>query len=226
MKTFEGKLVLALNSWYENLESVEDTDFVKYEFAKNKFRTLYLKKTGEFLNITQRAQVVAFNKIAHGLSENFEFTDALLNEYLEWCFDNYDFFLKKRKGFNLNTIAHFAKEWDQDLLKFEYDAKVTYKDLKEVDVKENIFISFETYGIPFAATKLSTEVANDQRQLKQTIRTKLDTLTNTKEDLARLRNMLRSTVENGPYESGIMFHDYRLCFEDLFSYFPGEPWNQ
>ena len=105
---FEQALTVLLNHWYENLSPVDEQEKVVYEFSKNKFRNKYLAKTGEFLKITKRLETIQFNKICAGLSKNYPVDESLIDEYLEWCFDNYDFFMKKYKSFSLNSCANFG----------------------------------------------------------------------------------------------------------------------
>jgi hypothetical protein len=227
MKKFHQDLVSLLNDWRDNLEPINEDDFKKYEFAKNKFKTFYLKKTGEFLKISQRVETISFNKIAHALSKHYEVDNDLMNEYLEWCFDNYEVFLRKYKVFNLNCVASFASEWERGMLSFEENIKFSMKDLNSISVKNSsIFELFEIYGIPFVATKLFKEINGSKKNLENKIIEKLNTLTNNAEDLSRLRNMLRNTVENGPYSSEILLKDYKEKFNDLFQYFSGEAWTK
>ena len=226
MTNLDQSIINTVNNWYDNLTVIEESDYVKYEFSKNKFRDRYLSKTGEFLKISKRLEAVTFAKICKGLSANYELTEVLIDKYLDWCFDNYDFFVKKYKGFNLNSCAMFASEWKEDFLKFEFEEKTSLGDLETVEVKSNIFLSFEKYGIPLVATKLCREMNSDKSTLTDMIVKKLNGLTDTKEDLTRLRNMLRVSVENGPYPPDILLNNYRQVLSSLFMYFTNEPWSQ
>jgi hypothetical protein len=224
MKDFEKELIVILNDWYDNLEPVDESDFVKFTFAKNKFKNMYFKKVGEFLKISQRIETLYFNKIAQSLSLNHNFTEELLDEYLEWCFKNYDYINRKYKSFNLRTISLFAKDWDKELFNFEEDEKTTMKDLRDIVVSDNVFDAFELYGIPFSTTKLCSEINIPKSKLEPIIVSRLKSLTNSKDDLSRLKNMLRMTVENSPYSSEIIFKDYRIKLDEFFQYFLGETW--
>lgn len=221
--SFEKNLIQLLNDWYDNL-TLQESDYSRYTFAKGKFRERYLFKTGEFLKITRRTETVLFNRICAGLASNYEVTEDLIDQYLDWCFDNYEFFIKKYKAFNLNTCANYASEWNKQFLKFDFNDKISIEDLKDVDVKHNIFMSFEKYGIALAATKLQSDTNIHKAELKKMVVEKLNTLTKNKEGVNRLKNMLRITVENAPYPQSILFHDYSASLKDLFAYFKNEPW--
>lgn len=220
---FDQKIINILNNWYENL-TIEESDFEKFVYTKGKFRDRYLMKTGEFLKITKRLEAVMFNRICAGLSQNYDISEDLLDQYLDWCFENYDFFIKKYKAFNLINCASFAAEWKKDFLKFDFNDKVTIEDLKDIEVKTNIFLYFEKYGVVLACEKLSMELDTSSKKLIPVIIDKLKTLTNSKTDLMRLKNMLRATVENGPYPSSYAFSDYSKSLSELFYYFKSEPW--
>lgn len=225
MQDFERNLIIILNDWYDNLQPVEESDCVKYEFAKHKFRSFYLKKTGEFLKISQRTESAYFNRIASVLSKKYEVNDALMNQYLEWCFENYDIFLKKYSGFNLNSIALFAENWSPDLYKFEETEKPTLNSLNNIYVKDlNIFECFENFGIALTATKLSNELKIPKTIIENKIKEKLITLTTNQENLNRLKNMLRITVENAPYTSEVIFKNFKESLKEFFVYFTGELW--
>ena len=224
MNNLDQLIIEILNNWHDNLAPVDESDYVKFEFNKNKFRNKYLSRTGEFLKITKKIEAISFNKICSGLSANYTFTEKLLDQYLDWCFDNYDFFIKKYKTFNLNIIAQYAVEWDKNFLKFEDQSKITIKDLNTIEVHKNILNAFEIYGIPLAATKLAKEKSISFSDLKKIVLKKLNELTNSKQDLLKLKNMLRSTVENQPYSSELIFYDYIHSLSDLFIYFKNEPW--
>ena len=221
---FEQALTGLLNHWYENLSPVDEQEKVVYEFSKNKFRNKYLAKTGEFLKITKRLETIQFNKICAGLSKNYPVDESLIDEYLEWCFDNYDFFMKKYKSFSLNSCANFASDWTKDFLKFDFNNKITLHDLKDIEVHKSMFSYFEQYGVALVATKLQEEKQFDKDFLCNLITQKLKELTNTKEGLSKLKNMLRITVENAPYSPEILFSDYKSSLSDLFVYFGNEPW--
>ena len=224
MKQTEEKIINILNKWYDNLTPLEEEDFIKYEFTKTKFRTKYLMRTGEFLKITKRLEAITFNNICTGLSKNYTVTEDLLDQYLEWCFDNYDFFSKKYKGFSLASCAAFASEWDINFLNFKFADKLSLKDLDGLEVGKNIFYCFEKYGIALAATKLMQEKNADRKSLENVVIKKLESLTTNKEDLNKLKNMLRTTVENAPYSSEVLFWNYGNSFLELFLYFKNEPW--
>ena len=140
MTNLDQSILNTVNNWYDNLTVIEESDYVKYEFSKNKFKDRYLAKTGEFLKITKRLESITFAKICAGLSKNYELSEELLDKYLDWCFENYDFFVKKYKGFNLNSCAIFSSEWKEDFLKFDFEEKTNLGDLENVEVKQNIFL--------------------------------------------------------------------------------------
>jgi|694.fasta_scaffold05695_8 hypothetical protein len=223
-KKFEKDLINVLNNWHINLTPVSESDIQKYKYSKNKFRNLYLVKTGQFLKITQLCETVCFNRICDQLSKNYFFTEDLLNEYLEWCFTNYDFFLRKYNQFTLNDVVKFSGQWSRDFLDFEFESKTIYEDLANINVQSGIFLAFETYGIPFAATKLAEEKSTSGSVLCPKVMTKLKELTTSADNLSRLKNMLRVTVENGPYSSEILFNDYKNSLSEFFLYFKNEPW--
>jgi hypothetical protein len=222
-KHFEQSLVALLNNWHENI-SLQNEPIVAYEFSKNKFRNKYLEKTGEFLKITKRLETIQFNKICTGLAQNYELTESLIDEYLEWCFENYDFFIKKYKTFSLISCANFSSEWTKEFLKFDFASKTTLHDLSEIEVHKSMLHYFEKYGIPLVATKLQKEKNFDSKFLCDLIIKKLQELPNTKEGLSKLKNMLRITVENAPYSPEILFGNYKKSLADLFIYFGDEPW--
>lgn len=221
--SFEKNIIRILNDWYDNL-TIQESDYSTYTFTKGKFREKYLIKTGEFLKITKRTETVLFNRICSGLENNYEVTEELIDQYLDWCFDNYEFFVKKYKAFNLNSCASYASEWNKQFLSFDFNNKLTIEDLKDVEVKQSIFSSFEKYGVPLAATKLQSETKIQKAELKKTIIEKLSTLTKNKEGTNRLKNILRVTVENAPYAPSVLFSDYATSLKELFAYFKNEPW--
>ena len=135
-----------------------------------------------------------------------------------------DFFMKKYKSFSLNSCANFASDWTKDFLKFDFNNKITLHDLKDIEVHKSMFSYFEQYGIALVATKLQEEKQFDKDFLCNLITQKLKELTNTKEGLSKLKNMLRITVENAPYSPEILFSDYKSSLSDLFVYFGNEPW--
>jgi hypothetical protein len=225
MNQLEPVIIDVLNNWHDRLTLGEPVDCVKYEFSKNKFRDKYLKKTGEFLKITKRLESISFSKICYGLSKKHNLTEDLLDKYLDWCFENYDFFIKKYKQFTLNAVAEFAIDWNENLLKFEYDKKDTLEDLKNVEVHKNIYFYMEKYGIPLTASKLIQEKPFKKEDVKQAIIKKLNDFSNTKEDLNKMKNMLRNTVENGPYSPELLFSDYKDSLSKFFMYFTNEPWS-
>ena len=223
-KEFEKQLINVLNNWHLNLSPVSENDIQRYKFSKNKFRNKYLVKTGEFLKITNKCEAVCFNRICDQLSKTYVFSEDLLNEYLDWCFNNYDYFVRRYKQFTLNDCVKFSGEWRKELFDFDFESKTIYEDLADVNVQSGIFSAFETYGIPFAATKLAEEKKTSGSVLCEKILSKLHELTTTSENLSRLKNMLRVTVENGPYSSEILFNDYKNSLSEFFLYFKNEPW--
>lgn len=224
MNPLDSLILGIANNWYFTCEVSDETDFSKFEYNKNKFRDKYFKKTGEFLRITKRLEGYCFSKISYGLSLNYTFTEELLDQYIDWCFENYDFFAKKYKGFSLNAIVQFAPEWHKDFLKFKEDDKITMADLADVCVSDNVFYNFEKYGIPLAATKLCLEKEVQPKAMEPMIVAKLKDFLKTQDGLQRTGNMLRKTVENGPYSTQICFANYRNTLSELFQYFSNEPW--
>lgn len=222
----DGKIVNMVNNWYHGLNKIDkpEQDYVKYEISKNKFKKKYAARTGEFLKITQKLETLMFSKIQQGLSVNYVFSEPLLDEYLNWCFDNYDFFTKTYQSFTLNNIAAFSSQWKKDLFKFEFKTKTSFDDLKKINVSDNAIYNFEKFGLPFAATKLSEEKNVEKDKLSRVIEAKLQELTNTKNGLNSLKNIMRKTVENGPYEKDFMFYDYQKSLKKFFLYFTNEPW--
>jgi hypothetical protein len=220
----EKSILNVVNDWYQNLDQVEEQDYINYEFSSNKFRNLYLKKTGEFLKITKRVETICFKKICFGLSQNYEVDEKLLDEYLDWCFDNYDYFVKNFRQFSLSSCANFASEWNKDFLKFNFNDKITLGDLNEIDVHKNIYLYFEKYGIPLASTKLAIEKNISRQNTEKLVLSKISSLTDTKENTNKLKNMLRTTVENAPYTSETVFSNYEKDFKKLFVNFSSEPW--
>jgi len=226
MEYFEQNLIRVLNNWYNGLSDFADEEATaRYTFAKHKFKTFYLNKTGEFLKISQRTESAYFSKIADALSKKYTVDDALMNQYLEWCFENYDLFLKKYSGFNLNSILLFAENWSPDLYKFKEEKKLEICDLDGISIKDvGVFDCFENFGIALTATKLKIDLNATAPIIEKTIKEKLRTLTTKKEDLNRLKNMLRVTVENSPYSSEIIFRDFKESLKEFFIYFNGESW--
>lgn len=226
MEYFEKNLVRILNNWYNGLsDSVDEDTVARYTFAKHKFKTFYLNKTGEFLKVSQRTESAYFSKMADALSKKYVVSDELMNQYLEWCFENYDLFLKKYSGFNLNSISLFAENWSPELYKFEQEKKIEISDLDNISIKDvGVFDCFENFGIALTATKLKNDLRLTAPVIEKTIKEKLRTLTTNKEDLSRLKNMLRITVENSPYPSEIIFRNFKESLKEFFIYFSGEPW--
>jgi len=68
MNNLDNLIINIANDWHNNLTSFEEKDIVKYEFAKNKFRTKYLTRTGEFLKMSKSFETITFNKICSELS--------------------------------------------------------------------------------------------------------------------------------------------------------------
>lgn len=223
-KFLDQTILFIANNWYDNLTHIDECDHIKFECSKNKFRDRYLIKTGEFLKLTKKVETMCFKKIAFGLSENYEVDETLIDEYLNWCFDNYDFFIKEFKAFNLTNCANFSSEWTKDFLKFDFNSKFTLKDLDGIKISDSIFANFEKYGIPLCVTKLAEEKRLNEKQIKSIVLDKLETLTGNKNDLSKLKNMLRVTVENSPYTSEIIFNDIKKSFRKFFIYFNEEPW--
>ena len=217
-------ILFIANNWYENLNQIDENDQTSFEFSKSKFRDKYLKKTGEFLKLTKRVETICFKKIAFGLSSRYEVEESLIDEYLEWCFQNYDYFVKEYKAFNLTNIATFSSEWTKDFLNFNFNSKYSLNDLSDIEVNKSIFVCFEKYGIPLCVTKLAKEKNLKDSTIKELVLEKLKGLTNTKQDLLKLKNMLRVTVENSPYTSEIIFSDYEKSLKGFFIYFSEEPW--
>lgn len=227
MNDLDKVMLDLVNNWHINLSEVDSNELVKFEYSKDKFRNKYASKTGEFLKITKKLEAYLFSKICFNLSKNYDFSEKLLDEYLEWCFDNYDFFVKKYKAFNLNNITSFSSEWRKNLFNFiSSKEKISFDDLNNLSVSQNVFFYFEQYGIPFAATKFLKETKLNKTQLSNMILDKLDSLTNTKEGLNKLKNMIRNTVENGPYDQSFLFHNYKKDLEKIFKYFSNEPWSK
>ncbi len=224
VKNLDLTILNIVNTWYENIQYGDAPDLFNFDFSQKKFRDRYLQKTGEFLKISKRVETMSFKKICFDLSSNYTVDESLVDEYLEWCFDNYDFFVKKYGSFTLSSCAQFAGEWNKEFLKFDFNNKITLSDLKDVDVHKNVFLSFEKYGIPLCATKLLVEKSASEEKLVEAIIVKLNDLTNSKENLSKLKNMLRVTVENAPYSSEIILHNYEKKLRSLFMYFNSEPW--
>lgn len=225
MTELDRTILDIVNNWNRNLSfDTEESECVKYESHKNKFREKYMRKTGQFLQISKKIESCIFNKICHGLSQNYTFSEDLLDKYIDWSFDNYDFFVKQYKIFNLNSMSIFASEWKDDFLVFEDSKKVTYDSLSTIDISKGVFGYCEQFGIPFSVTKLSESHKGKKEDIKQIIYNKLLLMTKTNDGLNRLKNMLRTTVENGPYDKIYIFHDYRTSLRDLFKYFSKEPW--
>lgn len=223
MNYLDDTIIKIVNQWRDNLSEITEQDILKFDFSKNKFREKYLARTGEFVNLTKKMEAILFKKICLGLSENYEVTDKLLDEYLEWCFDNYDFFINKYKNFSLNSCANFSSQWTKEFLNFNFNDKVTLHDLENEQVSKNPYNYFEKYGIPLASTKLYQETHASKSALAQIIKQKLQLLTNNKENLSKLKNMLRVTVENAPYSPEILFSDYKKSLSEFFELF-NEPW--
>ncbi len=224
IKYLDTQVLGIVNNWYSNVQYGDTPDLFNFDFSQKRFRDRYLQKTGEFLKISKRVETMSFKKICFDLSKNYQVDESLVDEYLEWCFENYDFFVKKYGSFSLSNCANFAGEWDKEFLKFDFNDKITLSDLRDVEVHKNILLAFEKYGIPLSTTKLLSEKPLAEDQLIKVVMQKLESLTNTKEDLTKLKNMLRVTVENAPYTSEIILHNYEKNLKSLFMYFSSEPW--
>jgi hypothetical protein len=119
----------------------------------------------------------------------------------------------------------FAENWSPDLYKFEEEKKLEICDLDGISIKDiGVFDCFENFGIALTATKLKIDLNATAPIIEKTIKEKLRTLTTKKEDLNRLKNMLRVTVENSPYSSEIIFRDFKESLKEFFIYFNGESW--
>ena len=101
---------------------------------------------------------------------------------------------------------------------------MTYDDLSSLVVSQNFFQYCEKYGIVLTTQKLIEENKNQKKKIIQNIHNKISVMPKTTDGLNRLRNILRTTVENGPYDSKFIFHDYQKIFKDYFKYFNKEPW--
>jgi hypothetical protein len=226
MNTLDADIINIVNNWKNNIDDIGESEHIKYEYSKNKFRNKYAARTGEFLKITKKLESLLFSKICHGLSNNYEFTEKLLDEYLEWCFENYDFFSKKYKAFNLTNIADFAPEWTKDFLNYKCDNnKHIISDLDNIDVSKNVLSFCEKYGIPITITKLINDHGINKEKFINVFNNKLQELTNTKDGLNKLRNILRKTVENSPYSDDYLFCDYKKTLSKYLKYFTSEPWS-
>lgn len=228
MNSLDHTVLDIVNHWYLSLEDDKQDnslDSLPYYDAVQLFIGRHWEITGTYVNLTPRMQAHSFRKIYEGLSKQHEDVDEnLLMHYIEWSFDNYQLFMERYNAFNLSTLATFAPEWKQDLLEFEESPKIRYKDLENVEVASNVLHAFELYGIPYAATKLWEEKQYNREKLMSHIMEKLKALTNKHQDLLRLGNILRRTVENGPYASRYLFADYKSSLKDVYKYFQSEPW--
>jgi hypothetical protein len=212
-----------VNNWYRNLDIEDEDPSLEFEYSRNKFKQKFFEKTKEELKITKRLEAILLNKIANSLAKKYSFSEQLMDKYIDWCFDNYDHLIKKYGSFSLNCIAAFAEEWTDDLFSFDFD-KPSYLDLSHVKVSDSVFYCCEKYGIPFASTKLQEEIKIDKNKVAASMINKLDELKKTKDGLSKIKNMLRKTVENGPYSSRFLFADYEQTLKGYFKYFAGEPW--
>jgi hypothetical protein len=219
----EREILDILNSWSMNLSKSESND-INFDVSKHKYRNLYLKKTGEFLKIPQRLETQLFSKIVLGLSKQNEIDDKIIDEYLDWCFENYEIIIKKYKNFNLQNIANFSEHWNPNLFKQSTKKKCDLESLNDLKISDNVFLNCEKYGIPLVATKLSIEKNLEPKIIRKIIPEKLSSLTQDTLGLTKLRNMLRMTVENEPYFSEIIFSNYQKELKVFFDKFKGEPW--
>lgn len=221
----EQEIIQTLNNWHQNIDVQEKSvDESSFKYTRNKFSQLYLEKTGEFLNISKRVENICYKRIHYNLSSRYEFDEQLLNQYIDWCFENISFFIEKYGIFNLSNCAKYSLEWDQDLNKVEIKRKYNIDDMHKITVSDGIFDAFKKYGIPLASTKLMIEKHGREADVRSTILKKLNGLTKNQSDLGMLRNMLMATVDNAPYESFMMFGNYQKSLSELFSYFSNEPW--
>jgi hypothetical protein len=219
----EDKIYDILNNWVENL-SVAENNRINFDVSKHKYRNMYLKKTGEFLKIPQKLETQLFSKIVSGLNKNNEIDDLIIDQYLDWCFENYEIIIKKYKNFNLQNIANFSVFWYPGLIEAKNKQKIDLETLKEIQVSDNMFLNCEKFGVPLAVTKLAQEKSLSSEIIKKVIIEKLNELTSDTVGLSKLRNMLRTTVENAPYFSEIIFGDYQKDLKYFFDKFKGEPW--
>jgi hypothetical protein len=206
------------------MNPVEENHCVHYELSKNKFRNMYLKKTGEFLKISQKLESQLFSKIVSGLSQSHQVSEKLVDAYLDWSFENSEFFIKKYSAFNLMNIANFSEHWNIHLFKSSNSLTQKFNQLDDVNVSESIFKYCEKYGIPWVATKLAQEKNVSPDLIKKIMNEKLSLLTKDIREFDKLRNMLRKTVENAPYDADIIFNNYKNDLRHLFDNFAGEPW--
>jgi hypothetical protein len=219
----EKKIYEILNNWAENI-SPHKNIVVNFDVSKHKFRNLYSRKTGEFLKISQKLETQLFSKIVLELSKNNEVNEKLIDEYLDWCFENYEIIIKKYNVFNLQNIAKFSSLWKPNLFQPKEVKKICLDDLESINISENVFLNCEKYGVPLVSTKLAKEKNISARIAKALMIQKLTELTTDAIGLSKLRNMLRSTVENAPYFSELVMSDYRKELKTLFDKYKGEPW--
>ena len=224
MNELDRKILDIANYWHSNKSEIQESDYEKFVFAKKMFTNKYFEKTGISLNISKKVETTQFNRICAGLSKNYEFSDELLKKYISWCFNNFDFFIKKYKTFNLNVVVLFATDWRKNFLIFNEEPKVSYDDLSSLVVSQNFFYYCEKYGIVLTTHKLLDENRNKKKEILLHIKNKIFEMPKSTEGLNKLRNILRTTVENAPYDKKFEFHDYTIVFKDYFKYFNKEPW--
>jgi hypothetical protein len=223
MNELDRKVLEIVNNWHSNRSEVQETDFQKFTVPKKKFSEKYMEKTGKALNINTRIEAHKFNQICNSLSQNYSFSENLLDEYLDWCFENYEFFIKKYNIFSLNTVALYASDWRRGYLVFD-DLKTTYDDISSIVVSQNFFHYCEKYGIVLITEKLLNEKRTKKKEILEAVKVKVKELPRTNEGMNRLKNILRITVENEPYKKEYALYDYRKIFKDSFKYFSKEPW--
>lgn len=233
MKQFEKDIIDILNNWRKSCSNGDDSVYIdqnehqEFTYSKNKFKSLYLSRTGEFLKISQKLETLCFNKICFNLSQSNDFSEQLLNDYLIWCFDNHEFLLHRYKKFDINVVTQFSSEWNPSYINTNVATKPTLGELDGLSVSKNILLHCEKYGVVLVLNKLIQELDGKNIStpiLQKTIIEKIECLTSSNVDLARLRNILRSTVENEPYINGLVFLNYKTKLSHLFKYFSSEPW--
>lgn len=222
---FHVTLIGVLNDWYDNLDtSVEIQPVEKYEFSKSKFRDRYFQKTGENLRLSKSVESQLFSKIYLNLSKKYNVTEELIDNFLDWCFDNYVFFVRKYGEFCLNSCVKFSADWDIELLNYKSEDKTQIHNITEEDAAKSIFYNFEKFGIPIFSTYFCDKNKISKNAFESKVKEKLSVLLKKQSDMNRLANMLRKTVENAPYDESFLFHDYKHSLKEFYKYFKKEPW--
>lgn len=224
MNEIDKTVLNIVNTWRSECEPIDEIEIEQYSYQKNKFKEKYFQKFNEYLNISKRVEAVCFKKIASALSKRYKVDDNLIDKYLDWCFDNYDFFIKKFNHFNLVSITSFSIHWKKELNDLEFQIKTSYDDISSLMVSQNVFYYCEQYGIPYVVTKLLEENPNKKNVLMDVFHKKLYEMTKSSEGISRIKNMLRKTVELGPYSKSIKFSNYAQDLKDYFKFFKSEPW--